>query len=28
LYGDNKFRAIGMKYGNGTKTDNFLMFFD
>ena len=26
MYGDDKFRAIEMKYGNGTKTDNFLMF--
>jgi hypothetical protein len=26
LYGDDKFRAIEMKYGNGTKSDNFLMF--
>ncbi len=26
MYGDDKFRAIELKYGNGPKADNFLMF--
>jgi len=26
MYGDDKFRAIELKYGNGPKSDNFLMF--
>jgi hypothetical protein len=26
MYGDDKFKAIEMKYGSGTKTENFLMF--
>jgi len=26
MYGDDKIRAIELKYGNGPKSDNFLMF--
>ena len=26
MYGDDKFRAIELKYGNGSKSDSFLMF--
>ena len=26
MYGDDKFRAIELKYGNGFKADTFLMF--
>ena len=26
MYGDNKFRAIELKYGNGSKSDSFFMF--
>jgi hypothetical protein len=26
MYGDDKFHAIELKHGNGSKADNFLMF--
>ena len=26
MYGDDKFRAIELKYGSGSKSENFLMF--
>ena len=26
MYGDDKFRAIELKYGNGSKSETFLMF--
>ena len=26
MHGDDKFRAIELKYGNSPKSDNFLMF--